>query len=119
MQMRNVVHFDIPTKDFGQTQSFYKDLCGWTFMRDDELDYTMFNGGNVGGGLMAVDEETKPGDVLIYLHSDDIEADVQRVRDLGGTVVAEKVEVPGNGALAIWLDPAGNRMAFWQSYTNE
>ena len=38
-----------------------------------------------------------------------------RVPELGGTVILPRQEVPGFGALGMFLDPTGNRVAFWQS----
>jgi len=37
------------------------------------------------------------------------------VPELGGTVILPRQDVPGFGALGMFLDPTGNRVAFWQS----
>jgi len=116
MEKRSLVHFEIPMTDKDQTANFYRDLCGWEFTHDEEYKYTSFSTGNVDGGLSAVNEMVKPGDVLVYLHSDDLEADMKRVEELGGKVIAPRMDIGTMGAFAIFSDPVGNKFAFWQSF---
>ena len=77
--------------------------------------YVAFQTGNVDVALSTIDENNQAGDVLIYFHSDDLDADMEKVKALGGTVVLPRQKVEGHGAYGIFLDPMGNRIAFWQS----
>lgn len=115
MEKRAIVHFEIPMTDKDQSTAFYRDLCGWEFQTDDEFDYTSIATGNVGGGFSPVNAHNKPGDVLMYLHSDDIDADLKRVEALGGTIIAPRMDIGTMGALAVFADPIGNKLAFWQN----
>ncbi|MFW5748812.1 MAG: VOC family protein [Chloroflexota bacterium] len=114
--MRSIVHIEIPFSDAEKTSKFYQDFCGWEFQTDKQLDYHMFKGGNIEGGLSPIGEDTKAGDVLIYIGSDDIDADLEKVQALGAQIVQPRMEVPNTGVLAVFLDPAGNRIALWQDF---
>jgi predicted enzyme related to lactoylglutathione lyase len=59
--------------------------------------------------------ELKPGDVLLYIDSDDIEVDLKKAVKLGGTLVREKTEIPGFGWFGVFKDPTGNPIAVYTS----
>lgn len=116
MEKRSVVHVEIPAADRDAAAKFYEALCGWSYEHVEEPSpYTMFEGGNTGGGFPDVNEEVQPGDVLVYLDSKDIEADLAQVEALGGKVLLPKTPIGDMGWLAMFSDPTGNRLAFWQS----
>jgi predicted enzyme related to lactoylglutathione lyase len=118
MSKRPIVHIEIPSNNHGKAKSFYNKLCGWDVeevpFADDSI-YTSFKTGNVDVALSDMDDNNQAGDVLIYFQSDDLDADIAQVKDLGGTVVLPRQDVDGFGSLGIFLDPMGNRVAFWQS----
>ena len=117
--MRQVVHIEIASADSNAQKAFYSALLGWQAMdvpMGEDFVYTMFDlGGGTNVALSDVGEGVKPGDVILYFHSDDLDADMARVAELGGTVLLPREDVPGFGALGMFLDPTGNRVAFWQS----
>ena len=114
MTKRNIVHIEIPAADSANAAQFYQALFGWKITRDEALDYTMWEPGDgPGGGFNPLGEHVKPGDVLIYVDSDDIEVDLKQVGELGGTVVQPKMEIPGVGWFAIFKDPTGNIIALF------
>ena len=77
MIKRNIVHIEIPTSNAKESAEFYEKLFGWHMEHVEKMDYTMFDPHEgPGGGFTQVDENTKPGDVVIYINSDDIEADL-------------------------------------------
>ena len=45
-----------------------------------------------------------------YFAVDDVDAEVARTREMGGTVIREPFEVPGTGRIAILQDPTGAAM---------
>ena len=59
--------------------------------------------------------ESKVGEILIHVASDDIEADLHKVVQLGGTILREKTEIPGIGWWGAFTDPTGNRIALYTS----
>src|ERR1044071_6767297 len=85
MSKRNVVHIEIPADDVAASRKFYEELFGWKMEHAPEFDYTMWSdGGGYGGGFNKVSEHTPVGMVLVYIDSDDIEADLAKVEKLGG-----------------------------------
>jgi len=99
---------------------FYQDLFGWKIETIPEMHYTTWEPQQgPGGGFSPLDESVKPGDVLIYIDSPDIEADLERIKGLGGTVVSEKTEIPGIGWFGIFKDPTGNSLALYTSRNSD
>ena len=120
MSKRNVVHVEIPAADAKAAGTFYQDLFGWKIHHAAEFDYTMWeDGSGYGGGFNKVSDEHPVGQVLVYIDSDDIEADLKRVEELGGTVVTPKTEIPGTGWFAVFKDPTGNPLALYTSMNPE
>ncbi len=120
--MRPIVHIEIPSSDDGAAKEFYSALCGWKIEEipmGPDFTYVIFNTGNVSVALSATSEDIKPGDVILYFDSDDLEADMARAAELGGQVLLPRQDIPGFGALGIFMDPTGNRVAFWQSANPE
>jgi uncharacterized protein len=120
MSKRNIVHMELPAADVKGASKFYEDLFGWKMEHAAEFDYTMWeDGSGYGGGFNKVSEETPAGQVIVYIHSDDIDADLKRVEALGGTVVTPKTEIPGTGWFGQFRDPTGNLLALYTSKNPE
>jgi predicted enzyme related to lactoylglutathione lyase len=116
MTKRNIVHIEIPTSNSKASADFYQELFGWHIERDEQMDYTMWDPHEgPGGGFSPVGENVKPGDVLIYVNSEDIEADLKRVAELGGTILQDKMEIPTIGWWGVFKDPTGNSIALYTS----
>lgn len=116
--MRKIAHVELPSADNDAAKAFYGDLLGWQAMdipMGPDMTYTMFDlGEGPGAALSALSDDIKPGDVILYFESDDLDADMARVSELGGQVLLPRQDVPGFGSLGIFMDPTGNRLAFWQ-----
>jgi len=120
MSKRNVVHVEIPAANVEAAGKFYEALFGWKMQHVPEFDYTMWaDGSGSGGGFNKVSDEFPVGQVLVYIDSDDIEADLKRVEELGGTVVQPKKEIPGTGWFAVFKDLTGNVLALYTSLNPE
>jgi predicted enzyme related to lactoylglutathione lyase len=116
MSKRNVVHVELPAVDVKGASRFYEELFGWKMQYAAEFDYTMWeDGGGFGGGFNKVSDEHPAGRVLVYIDSDDIEADLRRVGKLGGKVLLQKTEIPGTGWYGVFEDPTGNVLALYTS----
>jgi predicted enzyme related to lactoylglutathione lyase len=116
MSKRNVVHIEIPAENVQSAAKFYETLFGWKMEHAAEFDYTMWSDGSgYGGGFNKVSNETPADRIVVYIDSDDIEADLQKVEELGGTVVTPKTEIPGTGWFAQFKDPSGNLLALYTS----
>lgn len=120
MSKRNVVHVEIPAADAEAAAKFYQELFGWKIQSIPEMNYTMWEAGDgSGGGFPQVSEENPAGQVLVYVASDDIEADLRAAEKLGGVVLREKTEIPGTGWFGVFKDPTGNALALYTSMNPE
>ena len=120
MSKRNVVHVEIPATDVQAAGTFYQKLFGWKLQHVPEMNYTMWEAGDgSGGGLPAVSDEAPAGHVIVYIHSDDIDADLKKVEQLGGKVIHPKSEIPQTGWYAFFEDPTGNVLGLYTSMNPE
>ena len=55
----------------------------------------------------------KPGEVLIYIATDDIDASLAKINKLGGKTLVPKNEIPDIGWYAVFTDPTGNKFGLY------
>jgi predicted enzyme related to lactoylglutathione lyase len=124
--MGGVVHFEIPADDQERARSFYQEALGWRIEPVPGMDYNMVvttpmdettgqptQPGAINGGMMARDGQiTNP---VITVDVPDIDATLQTVERLGGSVVMPKSEIPGMGYFAYFKDPEDNVMGLWEN----
>ena len=116
MSRRNVVHIEIAATNVVSASKFYQELFGWKMRHIPEFNYTMWeDGAGFGGGFNIASEESPLGKVLVYIHSDDIEADLKKAVQLGVKMVHPKTEIPSTGWFGIFEDLDGNRLALYTS----
>ena len=116
MSKRNVVHVEIPAANVEGAGKFYEALFGWKLLHFPEMKYTMWEAEDgSGGGFPEVSAENPAGQVLVYIDSDDIEADLKKVEKLGGKVLYQKTEIPGTGWFGIFKDLTGNVLGLYTS----
>ena len=121
MSKRNIVHVEIPAANVEAAGKFYHELFGWKIQHDAGMNYTMWEAGSGDeyGGFPQVSDENPAGQVLVYIHSDDIEADLKNVEKLGGKVLQQKAEIPQTGWFGIFQDPTGNAIGLYTSMNPE
>jgi hypothetical protein len=113
-----LIHFDIPADDVEKLVGFYKAVMGWKIEKVEdmgEMEYWLIGWGEdnpVGGGI---GKKMMPQQTCVnyYVADDGIEAFNQKVKDNGGTVMMEKMPVPGWGWFSMCMDPEGNPFASW------
>lgn len=116
MSKRNIVHVEIPAVNVEAAGRFYQELFGWKLQHVPEMNYTMWEDETgSGGGFPQVSEDNPAGRVLVYIDSDDIEADLKKVEKLGGKILHPKMEIPQMGWFGIFQDPTGNVLALYTS----
>ena len=108
---------DLSTSDVDAGRSFYQQLFGWT---NDEPappeygGYSMFrSGGKLVAGSGPLMEGGHPA-WATYIRTADAAATAQKVRDAGGQVVVEPMQVMSAGTMAIFRDPTGAFLGAWQ-----
>ncbi len=116
MNSHPIVHVEISAMDPAAASKFYHDVFGWKIEANPQYNYYLFTAeGGPGGGFVMVGEQTntKPGDILPHIGTDDIDDSLEKVKQAGGTVMLPKTEIPGIGWYAIFTDPTGNRIALY------
>ncbi len=116
MSKRNIVHVEFSSRNFDESGKFYGELFGWKITPMPEFNYSLWEAGDgSGGGFNPLGDHTKAGDVLVYVDSDDIEADLKKAKALGATIVQPKQEIPQQGWFGVFRDPTGNLVALYTS----
>ncbi|UUN30377.1 VOC family protein [Streptomyces sp. FIT100] len=113
---------DLGTPDIEGASAFYGGLFEWTFQSAGPQagGYGMFQlGGRTVAAGMTVPPEQGPAAWNLYFQSPDAAATAQRVRDGGGSVSAEPMDVFDAGRMAVFADPAGVAFSTWQPGTNK
>ena len=104
-------YVEIPVTDVPRARAFLEAMFGWTF-REWGDDYLSFSDGRLNGGVRKSDVPAPATGVLLVFYSADLERDVERVRELGGTISQEIFSFPG-GRRFHFVDPAGTEFAIW------
>lgn len=111
-----VVHFDLSTQNNQESADFYQSTFGWEHQTAEDVNYTMFETQNGGGGFIRVGENgVQQGDIVIFIGSEDIDADLAKVESNGGTRLTDRMDMPGYGSMAYFSDPSGNKIGLWKS----
>ena len=100
-----IVFFDIAGPDSAAQAKFYAAVFDWKVGPGGALAVPIQAGGTLNGTL-----RTDQAEKVLYLGVDDINATLAKVTANGGKVAAPRFAVPGVVILALFFDPAGNRM---------
>jgi uncharacterized protein len=111
---KKIVHVEFPAADGDRGQEFWSQFGGWSFndVGMPGIDYRMFDGGGGWGGAVWTADNPGTGPV-IYFDTDDIDADLARVRELGGRT-EDKQPIPNTGWFARAWDTEGNSFSLYQ-----
>lgn len=111
--------FDLTTGKPDEIKTFYGALFGWEFQdygpemghyhrarKDDQEIAGMVPQSSQMAGM--------PSAWSVYFASDDAHADAARIRELGGTVMVEPMQVMNLGHMLVAADPTGAVFGLWQ-----
>ena len=110
---KKVVHVEFPAQDVDRAERFWEGVGGWSIESAGMpgIDYRMFQEGDQGGAVYPkMDDMQGP---IVYYGSDDIDADLAKVRELGGEA-EEKQPIPTVGWFARCKDTEGNPFSLFQ-----
>lgn len=110
----SIAHVEFAAKDPNKVKTPYGDLFGWKFQEVPEMNDATFQAPSGPGGGLRMSQEGEAPSVLNYILVPSIDESVNRIQKAGGKIRFPKEEVPGQGWLAWFEDPAGTRMALWQ-----
>ncbi|MBE7469084.1 MAG: VOC family protein [Anaerolineae bacterium] len=111
---------DLGTSDAAAAKKFYSELLGWQAVDmpvGPDMTYTMFqiDGKDVAGMYQqGADEQGIPPHWNSYVSVASVEEIASKAKSLGGTVLAEPLDVLESGRMTVVQDPTGAVVAAWQ-----
>jgi uncharacterized protein len=126
--MNGVVHFEMPYDDPARMAGFYEKAFGWdTKDMGEEMGHyvlattteTDANGpkkpGAINGGFYSKKSVEGPAKYpTVVIAVDDITQAMEKIRQAGGKVLGEPVDIPGIGKYVSINDTEGNRVSVLQ-----
>jgi len=125
--MNPVVHFEMPYDNRQRMAKFYESAFGWQtqMLGEDMGNYVLATTtesgedgpkrpGAINGGFFARKPDWPGQHPSVVIAVDDIKAAVRKVRDAGGTVLGEPMEIPGVGHYVSFTDTEDNRVSMLQ-----
>jgi hypothetical protein len=126
--MNPVVHFEMPYQDKKRMADFYSKTFGWKpqMLGPEMGDYVVVttaeadetgrpkNPGSINGGFYKKPEDPIGQHPSVVIAVPDIQEALKKVKNAGGKVLGEPMEIPGIGLYAGFLDTEGNRVSILQ-----
>ena len=132
MKKNPVVHFEMPYEDRRRVARFYEQAFGWqTQALGDEMgNYvtattteTDQSGptrpGQINGGFFPKKPDWPSQEPNIVIAVKDMEKAMKDVRDAGGEVLGEPMQIPGIGDYVSFRDTEGNRVALMRPFRED
>ncbi|XKM14184.1 VOC family protein [Orbaceae bacterium ac157xtp] len=113
--------FEIVVKDFDQAVKFYESAFEVQFqiMNIDDEKYAIFpyTEPDVGGALVCSkhydDHQSGPSTILIYLKTDSVTAQLNKIVAQGGRIEMPTQSIGENGFIGVFIDPDNNYVGLW------
>lgn len=126
--MNPVVHFEMPAEDTQRMAAFYTHAFGWKTQQlgpemnnyvvvsttDTDASGRPAEPGTINGGFYPKKASSLPPMPSVVIAVTDIQAAILKIKEAGGTVLGEAMQVPGIGLYANFLDTEGNRSSILQ-----
>jgi uncharacterized protein len=125
--MNPVVHFELPYENADRAAAFYRVAFGWQIQ---QLDAAMGNyvvvttatadakadapRGAINGGLYQKKADFPAQYPSVVIGVKDLEQSMRAVRDAGGKVLGEPMDIPGIGRYVSFFDTENNRNSMLQ-----
>ena len=111
----SVTWWEIDVPDAGRAQEFYGAVTPWSFQPMEGYEgYVIVNVDGTGIGALQTSTEgaSSGGGTRLYIQVADLERTLASVRQGGGSVEQERMEVPGGQWIGTGRDPFGNKIGF-------
>ena len=122
--MPRPVHFEMTVENADRAKEFYSNVFGWTFQKwgDDTMPYWLTTTGQdaepgINGGLMLRQGGMPPG-TTNTMGVESVDKAVDTIKAAGGTIILEKMAVPGMGWVAYATDTEGNQFGVFEMDAN-
>ncbi|MES2430896.1 MAG: VOC family protein [Bacteroidota bacterium] len=127
-KMDPVVHFEMPYEDRKRMSDFYTNAFGWhtQMLGEDMGNYTLATTspidekgmhkypGAINGGFYTKDNNAPAQYPSLVIAVDDLAESMQQIKDAGGEIIGEPVEIPGYGNYISFFDTEGNRCSIME-----
>lgn len=125
--MNPVVHFEMPVEDKARVKKFYETVFGWQMQQMgqemgeyilasttevDEKTQQPKTPGAINGGFYPKGDYGNAPHVVIAV--DNLEESITKVKQNGGQVLGESMDIPGVGKFIMIIDTEGNRVGMLQ-----
>ena len=104
---RPVVHFEIEARDAELLRTFYGELFNWKIGDGPIMTFDAGIGGPEPGPGGHIRGSDRSG-VTLFVQVRDLRATLDKAAELGGKIVADPFDLPGQPTLAAITDPEGN-----------
>lgn len=113
---------DLGTPDIEASAAFYGALFGWEVPESENAEQTggyrqASKNASPAAGMMPLMQEGQPPAWSTYVSVADADATAAAVKEAGGSVLAEPMDVMDLGRMAIFVDPTGAVFGVWQPGT--
>lgn len=126
--MDPVVHFEMPYEAAERVAKFYASVFGWNMqpLGEKSGDYVLARTGKVtpdgwptepgriNGGFFPKKPDWPMQHPAVVISVDDLGAAMAKVREAGGKVLGDPMDIPGVGAYVSFVDTEGNRVSMLQ-----
>jgi uncharacterized protein len=127
MRSDPVVHFEMPYENHERVMNFYSKAFGWQMKKlgSDMGDYVLAGTtetdenmmiktpGNINGGFYKPDT-ANPAIPSVVIEVENLEESIKKVKNTGGKILGEPMEIPGIGNYVSFTDTEGNRVGMLQ-----
>lgn len=110
---RPLVHFEIEAIDAERQRAFYAALFSWDISDGPIMSFKAGLGAPEAGPAGHIRQGGRSGFTL-YIQVRDVAESLAKAVELGGSVVLERLDVPGGPTLAAITDPEGNPLTLVQ-----
>jgi len=112
-------NFEIYGDDPEALAAFYRELLGWRIERPEGIDYWRITIDAEAAPLSSGGITRRPAFAqagwMNFVQVDSLEATLEAVARLGGSILKERTAVPRVAWHAVIADPAGNSFLVWQA----
>ncbi len=126
--MNPVVHFEMAYKDRDRAAKFYQDTFNWNLQmmgeemgnyvvaQTDETDEKgmLKKGNRINGGFYKEQPDPKFNTPSVVIAVPEINAAMDKIKQNGGKILVEPMDIPGIGRYASFEDTEGNRASILQ-----
>jgi|SRR5579885_1820185 len=130
--MNPVVHFEMPAKDKKRVCTFYSQAFGWNMQQlgpdmgnyvlagttETDANHMVVTPGAINGGFFDYKDDALNSAPHLVISVDNLEESMEKVKNGGGKIAGELMDIPGIGRYVSFYDTEGNVVGMLQPKTS-